>query len=223
MKRLFITAGLACALALPAVAAQTGQAKPPSGSGTTQKTAPQKVPPAKKGTAQTGTSGKSAAPHATGGTLAPADRHFVTEAAVGGLAEVELGKMAVDKASNADVKQFGQRMVDDHSKANDELRSWASSNGVTLPPETGATEKAVENRLSKLSGDAFDRAYMSAMVQDHTKDVAAFQQASKTAKNADLKAWAGKTLPTLQDHKKMAQDVKTKLGPGTAVKKTPKH
>ena len=135
------------------------------------------------------------------GSLSAADSKFIHEAAAGGMAEVELGRLAADKASSPDVKQFGQRMVDDHGKANDELKSLASQKGVTLPSSPDAAQKSTQARLSKLSGDAFDRAYMQDMVKDHDKDVAAFKRASTTAADADLKAWAAKTLPTLEEHR----------------------
>jgi putative membrane protein len=113
---------------------------------------------------------------------------------------------------NADVKQFAQRMVDDHTKASEELKGWASQKNVTLPTEVAPDHKATHDRLAKLSGAAFDKAYMTAMVADHNKAVAAFTRASKTAKDADLKAWAGKTLPTLQEHQKMAKEIAAKAG-----------
>jgi putative membrane protein len=147
----------------------------------------------------------------------PADEHFIKEAAIGGLAEVELGKLASEKAQSADVKRFGQKMVDDHGKANDELKTLAKDKNVTLPTEIDAKHKAVTDRLSKLSGDAFDRAYMQAMLKDHREDVAAFRTESKSGKDGDVKAWAAKTLPTLEEHLKMAQD--TNRAVGTSGKK----
>src|SRR5882757_10113171 len=96
-----------------------------------------------------------------------ADEAFVMKVAKGGMAEVELGKLAADKATSADVKKFGQRMADDHSKANDELKTLAQSKNITLPSEIGPEEKALRDRLMKLSGPAFDHAYMRAMVSDH--------------------------------------------------------
>jgi len=153
----------------------------------------------------------------TGGTkLDSADHRFVTEAAQGGMAEVELGKLAAEKASSSDVKQFGQRMVDDHTKANDELKSLASKNGWTLPSDIGAKNQAEKDRLEKLSGAEFDRAYMQHMTMDHKKDVAEFQKESNQAKNPDLKNFASKTLPTLQEHLRLAQDVHQKVGGGAA-------
>src|SRR6185437_11610509 len=125
---------------------------------------------------------------------------FVMKAAGGGMAEVELGRLATEKASSPDVKQFGQRMIDDHGKANDELKGLATRKNITLPAAPDAKHKATQDRLSKLSGTAFDRAYMADMVADHNADVAEFMHASKMAKDPDVKAWAAKTLPTLQEH-----------------------
>jgi putative membrane protein len=186
--------------------------------------------------AQTGTSspkpttaGESAKP-ATGGAqghsaqtskLAAADTAFVHEAAVGGMAEVEMGRMAGEKAASADVKQFGQRMVEDHGKANSELKTLAASKGVTLPTTLDAAHKAAHEKLSKLTGAAFDKAYMQQMVKDHAKDVASFKRAASTAADAELKAWAAKTLPTLQEHQKMVQSINAKLGSAGAKTEKP--
>jgi putative membrane protein len=146
------------------------------------------------------------------------DQAFVLEAAKGGMAEVEVGKLAVDKASNADVKKFGQRMVDDHSKANDELKAIASSKHITLPASLDAKDKAMYDRLSKLSGAAFDRAYMQAMVTDHVTDVAAFKREAQTGNDPEVKAFAAKTLPTLEDHLKMARSTDTQVVRATPAK-----
>jgi putative membrane protein len=141
-----------------------------------------------------------------------ADDMFVTKAAKGGMAEVELGKLASEKGTSDAVKQFGQRMVTDHGKANDELKSLAQSKNVTLPTEIDAKEKALRDRLMKLSGPAFDRAYMQAMVADHVKDVNEFKMESKSGKDPEVKAWAAKTLPTLEEHLKMARDANGAVG-----------
>lgn len=193
MKKTFIVVALAGALAAPA-AAQT--AKPPK----TQQ--------------PTGT---------TGTAIAATDRAFAREAAIGSMAEVDLGNLAKQKASSSDVKAFADRMVTDHSKANDELKQWADSNKVTLPAQLDARHKATHARLEKLSGDAFDKAYMRDMLADHKMDVAKFKTESKSAKNGDLRDWAGKTLPTLEDHLKQAQDTASKVGVTPMAKKgTPK-
>jgi putative membrane protein len=144
---------------------------------------------------------------ADSGSLAGADRNFVIEAAKGGMAEVELGNLAKSKAQNAEVKSFAQRMVDDHSKANDQLKSIASSKGVQLPTSLDKSAQNEKERLSKLSGANFDREYMSHMVKDHKKDVKEFEKQAKNGKDSDVKNFAAQTLPTLQDHLKMAESV----------------
>jgi putative membrane protein len=134
-----------------------------------------------------------------------ADHQFVMEAARGGMAEVELGKLASEKAQSEQVKQFGQRMEKDHGQANDELKSLAQQKNITLPTELDAKHKATQERLSKLSGAQFDRAYMQEMLQDHRKDVNEFRKESQSGKDPDVKAWAAKTLPTLEEHLRLAQ------------------
>ena len=147
----------------------------------------------------------------TGGTvadMAPADKEFIAKAGMGGLAEVQMGNLATTKASNAAVKAFGQRMVTDHSKANEELKTLATAKGVGLPTELDSEHKGALDHLASLSGAEFDKAYMDHMVQDHEKDTAEFEKASTDAQDAELKSWAGKTLPTLQDHLKQAKSVR---------------
>jgi putative membrane protein len=139
------------------------------------------------------------------GTASP-DQKFVVEAAKGGMAEVELGRLAAEKGSSDQMKKFGQRMVDDHGKANDELKSMAQSKNITLPAAVEPKAQALHDRLSKLSGAEFDRAYMREMVADHRKDVNAFRRESQSGKDTEFKTWAGKTLPTLEEHLKMAED-----------------
>jgi putative membrane protein len=142
------------------------------------------------------------------------DHEFVMKAAAGGELEVALGKLAADKATNADVKKFGQQMVDDHSKANDELKALAQSKNIDL---SKAQEKAMKKadaekeKLEKKSGADFDKAYMKMMVADHEKDVKEFEEASKHAEDVDIKAFAAKTLPTLQHHLDMAKETQSKL------------
>jgi len=140
-----------------------------------------------------------------------ADNGFVTKAANGGLAEVKLGTLATQKAASADVKAFGQQMVDDHGKANDELKQLASSKGITLPTNIDAKEQAKYDRLSKLSGAEFDRAYMKEMVSDHRMDVSEFRRESQRGSDPDVKAWAAKTLPTLEHHLQMAESTDAKV------------
>ena len=145
-------------------------------------------------------------------SLSSSDRKFMDEAAIGGMEEVELGKLAQSKASSDEVKQFGQRMADDHGKANEKLKSIASSKGVTLPTELDKKAQGDVDRLAKAT--SFDREYMDMMVKDHQKDVAQFQKQARTAKDPDLKNFASSTLPTLNQHLKLAQTT------DSAVKKT---
>ena len=145
------------------------------------------------------------------GTLAPEDRTFLNKAAVGGMAEVQLGQLAVKNAKSADVKAFGQRMIDDHSKVNSELTRLATSKGVTPPSELDSKKKATLDRLSKLTGDQFDKAYMTDMVTDHEEDVAEFQKEANSGGDPDEKAFAAKTLPTLQEHLQLAKSIHAKL------------
>jgi putative membrane protein len=139
-----------------------------------------------------------------------ADSAFVMKAAQGGLAEVKLGQLATQKASSQDVKSFGQQMVDDHSKANDELKQLASAKGVTIPADLDPKHQATHDRLSKLSGAEFDRAYMQQMVNDHRETVNDFRRESKSGSDSDVKAWAAKTLPTLEHHLQMAESTAAK-------------
>ncbi len=137
--------------------------------------------------------------------MGTADRQFVMDAAHGGMAEVELSQIAKDKAQSAQVKQFAERMVTDHGKANDELKSLAQSKNIMLPTDLDASHKAAKDRLSELSGAQFDRAYMQQMVSDHEKVVSEFKKESQEGRDSEIKAWAAKTLPTLQEHLQMAQ------------------
>jgi putative membrane protein len=133
------------------------------------------------------------------------------EAAAGGMAEVDLGRLAARKAKNAQVRSFGNRMVRDHSKAGAELKSLARRKHVTLPTTMTDDQKTEKANLMKLSGVEFDREYMRMMVEDHDKDVAAFQQKSNDAGDAALKTWVTKTLPTLQRHQRLAHDIQGKV------------
>jgi putative membrane protein len=132
---------------------------------------------------------------------------FARKAATGGLAEVELGRLAAQKGSSDRVREFGQRMVEDHGKANAELQQAARDQGIDLPAEIDAKQQATIDRLSKLSGTAFDQAYMRDMVKDHEHDVAEFERAAKSGEDSPIRRFAQQTLPTLRDHLKMAKQV----------------
>jgi putative membrane protein len=168
------------------------------------------APKAKKQGSSSGSSSSSSA--AAGYAAQGADSAFMMKAGGDGLAEVEVGRLAVDRASNSDVKSFAQMMVDDHSKANGELTSLASQKGVTLPSEPPPPAKAAKDHLSSLSGAAFDKAYMDHMVKDHEKAVALFSREASGGTDADTKSWAEKTLPTLQQHLAKAREVAGRVG-----------
>jgi putative membrane protein len=149
------------------------------------------------------------------------DQAFVKEAAIGGMAEVALGQLASTKATNDKVKAFAQRMVMDHGKANDELKTLASSKNMNVPATVDAKHQATHDRLARLSGVTFDRAYVSDMLADHRKDVAAFKREATSATDSDVKQFAAKTLPTLEEHLKMVEYLSMDVGATAAMSKTP--
>lgn len=148
------------------------------------------------------------------------DTHFAKEAAHGGMAEVKLGHLAQDKGSSDSVKSFGKRMVADHSKAGDKLKDVASRENITLPTQNSAKDQATYDKLSKLSGSAFDRAYARDMVKEHEADVSAFQREANAGKDDSLKSFASETLPTLQDHLKQAKEMMKSVGGTSASRST---
>lgn len=139
------------------------------------------------------------------------DADFAIEAADGGLMEVQLGKIALKNAADQGVKDFGQMMVDDHSKANEELKAIAKQKNITLPPAPG--EKNIQHikDLNAKMGSEFDTDYIDMMVEDHEKDINLFERAAKSAEDADIKAFAAKTLPVLRQHLAAAKTLKDQL------------
>src|SRR5262249_8381589 len=143
-------------------------------------------------------------------TLNQEDRTFVKEAATGGMAEIQLSKLA-QKSENAEVKSFADRMVRDHTAANEQLTTITGSLGVELPKTFDSEHERIREKLQTLHGKAFDDQYVHAMVEDHNKAVKLFQQEERTGHNAELKEFAQKTLPTLEEHQKMARQLSQKL------------
>jgi putative membrane protein len=135
---------------------------------------------------------------------------FAMKAAQAGIAEVKLGQLAVTKASNADVKAFGQKMVEDHTRANEQLKSIAVQNGMTLPTTMNAKDQTLYDKLSNESGAHFDRAYMRSMVKDHEQDIKIFNKEARGGKNPQLKQFARQTTPTLEGHLQMAKATEAK-------------
>jgi len=138
-------------------------------------------------------------------SVSPSDKMFLTKAAEGGQAEVALATMAQQKAASPKVKQLAERIETDHKKANTELMSIITAKGVSAPAGTDKEHDALRARLEKLQGSAFDQAYATAMVNDHTKDIKEFETAARST-DPQVKDFAQKTLPTLREHLKMAQD-----------------
>lgn len=134
-----------------------------------------------------------------------ADKTFASSAAAGGLAEVQLGQLAEQKAGTPQVKEFARTMVSDHTQANQDLEQIAQQENLTLPKRPGKKEREESQRLRKLSGAAFDKQYMAHMVQDHRKDISEFQREATSGKDPALKSYAQKYLPVLQKHLQMAE------------------
>jgi len=133
------------------------------------------------------------------------DAAWTQKAAQGGAAEVRLGEMARLRSTNQAVKELAQRLVDDHTIAGDELKQIAIRKGIALPGAIDPKQEALYERLSKLTGAEFDRAYVAAMVDDHRAHVADFQRQADTSGDPELKSFAIKTLPVLQEHLRMAE------------------
>lgn len=140
------------------------------------------------------------------------DEAFMKKAAQGGLAEVTLGNLAEQNASNDAVKQFGSKMMADHSKANDELRQIADQKGITLPSHLDTQDKQQSTMLQSKKGPAFDKAYTRDMVKDHEADIAEFRREAEYGKDPAVKAWAQQTLPMLEQHLALAKQVAGQVG-----------
>ena len=149
-------------------------------------------------------------------TLAPAfaqtgqanlDDKFLQDAAAGGMMEVELGHLAMERAASADVKAFGQRMIMDHGRANQQLTQIATSKGMTLATKLPPDLQQQRDRLARLSGVEFDRVYMQHMVEDHKKDVSEFEKQAEKGTDPSLRTFAQQTLPTLREHLTLAESL----------------
>jgi putative membrane protein len=152
----------------------------------------------------------TAAAHAqTQSDVSSADKSFATKAAAAGMAEVSEAQIAQSKSGRQDVKDFAQKMIADHSKANDQLKQIASANGITLPTEPSKSDRSKASALSKKSGTAVDKQYIKDQQGAHKDAVALFTKESKNGKNPALKDFATQTLPTLQGHKQMIDGMKS--------------
>ena len=155
---------------------------------------------------------------ATDAKAGSSDQAFVITAAMAGMAEVEHGKLATGKAVNPKVKDFGERLIADHSLAGNELKSLAALKQITLPASLDPPHQAAHDKYAQLPGGEFDRAYIQDMIADHQKAVADFTAEANTGTDPEVKGWASKTLPGLQTHLKMAQDLQKELGASPGAK-----
>ncbi len=144
-------------------------------------------------------------------SLTPAERQFVENAAAGNTAEIKLAQLAQQKAQDSQVKDFANRMITDHGKANDNLRPIAQAANVTMPDQLKGDAKATHNELQKLSGAKFDRQYVTSMVRDHRKDAAAYRKAQATVKDPQLKAYIDNTLPVVESHLTMVEGIEKSM------------
>ncbi len=147
----------------------------------------------------------------TPGEVSNKTRTFMEKAATSGKLEVRLGEIAQQKANSQEVKDFGQQMVTDHSQANEKLKSLAQQKGVTLPDSLTAKQQQQVDKLSKLSGQEFDKEYMDMMVKDHNKDIKTFEKASQNVPDPAVQDFASQTLPTLKDHLQEAKDINQQM------------
>jgi putative membrane protein len=135
------------------------------------------------------------------------DKKFVQEALQGGTAEVELGKLAAQKANGEDVKQFGQKMVDDHTKLGDQMKEVAQKEGISVPSDVSAKDKALQMKLQSLSGDSFDKAYIKAMLKDHQHDLSEFKKEADSGNDTSIKDAASQGQQVISEHFKMIQEI----------------
>jgi putative membrane protein len=150
--------------------------------------------------------------HAQGADDGKKDNAFVQEAGSGGLMEVRLGQLAQQKAQSPDVKNFGKRMVTDHTKANQQLASAAKKAGVMVPTKMAPKHQKEVSELSGKSGSGFDTAYMNMMVKDHMEDVQKFREEANSGKAESVRTTASKTLPVLQEHLSEAKHIAARVG-----------
>jgi putative membrane protein len=151
------------------------------------------------------------------------DAKFLKEAAIGAMAEVQMGEIAQNHATNADVKAFGARMATDHGKELDELKQLASSKGVELPTELDKKHKSMAEKMSKMQGADFDKSYSKDMLADHKKDLKDFKSQADSAKDADVKAFAAKYVPALEEHLSLAEKLPANAGSGSSSSASTDH
>lgn len=203
--------GMAALIALSAIAvatAQTTQSQSSTGQTSSQPATPMQ---------STDPQSTQTKPATSGSTLNAADQRMLKTMALNNMAEIEAARMAQTKTQSEDVKSFAQRMIDDHTKALDDVRQLAQAKGVSLPTELDRASKRKAAKLAALSGDAFNRAYMGqAGVADHKRSHALLVQAQSRAKDPDLQALAARTLPVVDQHLNSAQQLHKNTAMGSS-------
>lgn len=137
------------------------------------------------------------------------DQAFITKAAQGGLMEVAAGKLATHRGLDPAVKDFGQKMVTDHTAAHEKLKSLAGAKQLVLPDSMSEDQSAALGKLEALNGSDFDQTYARMMVKDHTEDISEFEKEVKKGQDVDVKSFAQSTLPTLQHHLTLASKLRS--------------
>lgn len=219
-KRVYGVAALAAACALTLTAFAAGTATPGRGQNNNDNGSNANANANARGNAnantrngnsnaggQTGMSGGGQTGSGQGGTLNSTDRQFMMRAAMMDMAEIQTGRLAVAQGASESVRQFGQRMIDDHTRTSQQLMQMASAAGFTPPQTLDAKHQAAAAKLARLTGAAFDRAYMKQMVKDHQEAVSLYQRQSTRGSMPDLRAFASATLPALQEHLSMARSM----------------
>ncbi len=141
----------------------------------------------------------------SGMTGSAKDKKFLMTAAQGGLAEIQLGQLATQKSNNQQVKDFGQKMITDHTQLNDQMKPIAQSMGVPVPTSPSPKDQAEATKLSALSGESFDKAYIAYMVKDHQKDVREFKAEEASTQDPTLKTTVAQGLTVIEGHLQMAE------------------
>jgi putative membrane protein len=198
LNRMFGIAVLAMLFGAPSVQAQYGSTSGSAGQDAQSSGS----------SASTGAAGASASKESGSKSLSKADQEIMRELAQSNLAEIEAGKIALSQSKNDQVRNFAQRMIDDHQQAQKDLEQLAQAKGVTLPTEPDNKHKSAARKLSALEGDKFDKQYMKqGGLNDHRETHKLLQRAQSRATDADLKALAAKMEPIVSQHLTMAQDV----------------
>ena len=148
--------------------------------------------------------------NAVSGATTASPESFMKDACQGGMAEIELGKLATQKSQNPEIKKFGQMMVTDHTAAGNDLKALAAKKNITLPTDIGSHKSSMDS-LSKESGAGFDKAYVNEMVSDHEADLKEFQKQAQNSTDVDVKAFAAKVVPVIQKHLDAIKAIEAKM------------